>query len=125
MKIDVHSRRWCFSEQPFHQFKDQWFSETDSGLLRVYGHECRMAETDNQRWNCENKTGDWTSDADLQQRGTVLDRRTDLDEGAHRSDECWSRNEVGKRSRYPVVTAGEVVAHLVGEQYSHDGQTEG
>ena len=102
-----------FPEEPFHEFKDQWFSETDSGLLRVYCHERRETEGDDQRWNCKNKTGDRTGDSNFQQCRPVLDRGADLDESAHRSDERWSRNEIRKRRRYPIIAAREVVTHLV------------
>src|SRR5262245_38985393 len=52
MQVDIHSGRWCLADEPCDKFEDQRFSETDSGLLRVYGDEGRVHKTNHQNWNC-------------------------------------------------------------------------
>ena len=99
-------------------FEDQWFSETDSGCFGSTVMNRRLRpRRDDQRWNCKNKSGNRTGNADLEQRRAMLNRRTNLDESAHGSDERWSAGmKYGRRRRYPVISAREVVTHFVREQ---------
>ena len=84
--------------------------------------DARHHQADEQRRHRDHEAGNWTGDADVEERGLVRDARLDTDERAERAGHQRRRQEERPRCDHVVVQACHVVAHLMTAENREDRQ---
>ena len=115
----VRAQQLC---QQFHQGR---VAKNNRSLCERAGDGLGIENADNQCGHGDCKADQRSGDADVEQRAPVDDGRLDANEGAHGADEGGRREEVGVGGVDAVDAAREVVAQLVRQQDSHQGEREG
>src|ERR1700680_3279547 len=83
----------------------------DNRWMRLrQGNHSRVRDGYGQRRNREEKSHDRTGETYIEERLAIVDRGSDADERAERSDQSWRGNEIGIAGRNTVVAARKVVA---------------
>jgi hypothetical protein len=96
--------------------EEEGLAEADAGLGGKGRPGSRCRDTDDERGEDHEETGERSSETDIDQGLPVREARLDDDERAKSADEGErKRNKEGKRGVDPIVSGGPVVAHLVGQ----------
>ena len=77
--------------------------------------------TKNNKWDCDNETGQRAGNADVKERLLIDNDPLHLDDSPESSERGKGKGDkVGKGCRDAIFPAHKIVAHFMGEKNSHD-----
>jgi flavin reductase (DIM6/NTAB) family NADH-FMN oxidoreductase RutF len=123
VKVDVR-RRNSRKNRGFKQPLNKWRTKDEIALALDTRNNLGIRKPDRERRNDEHEAGYRTGDTHIEKLPAPNDWRANPDEGAQRAYQRWRREEVGQTRIDRVVTAGQIVAQLVCEQYGYQRKGE-
>ena len=99
----------------------------DFGVGRIgeAGNKLGVEDAVEERWNREKETDERAGSADIEEGAVCEDGRANQDEGAEGAVEIGEGNEKGIGGANMMVTAGKIMAELVGEKNGEQGESKG
>lgn len=115
-----HAQVGAAVQQPGEPLRQERISEKPGPVRRRPAHHGGVTDPEKDHRQRHEKTRDGTRGRHVEEGATIRDRPPDADHGAERPHRGNARDEHRQGRRDPVFPAGEVVAHLVGEQDRQD-----